>query len=344
MGEWQQLADWVALHLPPDVSVPRPLALQPLPGDAGFRRYFRLYGSPSLIATHAPPRHEDSQAFVAKGLALAGAGVRVPRVYAVDYRRGFLLQEDLGSELMAAALARGAASACYRRALETLASIQGAAPDPECFPAYDAALLEGELALFPQWFSGELLGIALTADEQLLLAEVCSTLVENARQQPQVVVHRDYHSRNLLLGGSRGLGVVDFQDAVVGPVTYDLVSLLRDCYYRLEEADLDRYLNAYLDAAGVPAAARPQWRIWFDLLGLQRHLKVLGIFARLWLRDGKARYLDDLPLVIRYVLEVARCHAATREFAAWFELRLLPAAVGQPWYRDWRTAGNPCAR
>ncbi|MFZ5654027.1 MAG: aminoglycoside phosphotransferase family protein [Pseudomonadota bacterium] len=344
MSEPRQLADWVELHLPPEVSVPRPLELRPLPGDAGFRRYFRLVGSPSLIATHAPPAHEDSQAFVAKGLALAGAGVRVPRIYAVDYRCGFLLQEDLGSDLMADALRRGAAPACYRRALETLASIQRVPPDPGCFPAYDAALLEGELALFPQWFIGELLGIALCDEERRLLGGTWATLVESARQQPQVVVHRDFHSRNLLLTGSRGLGVVDFQDAVIGPVTYDLVSLLRDCYHRLDEADLDRYLTGYLDAAGVPAAARPQWRVWFDLMGLQRHLKVLGIFARLWLRDGKARYLDDLPLVIRYVLEVARHHAATREFAAWFQRRLLPAAGGQPWYRDWRTAGIPCAR
>ena len=339
----QHLIDWLRQYLPPGFEAPLPVKLDPLSGDAGFRRYFRLACTPPVLATHAPPEHENNPGFVLKGLALARAGVRVPRVYAVDYRRGFLLQEDLGSQLMATLLQAGDEERCYRRALATLAQIQAAAPDPTCFPAYDAASLETEMALFPRWFLGELLGISPDAEAQGLLAALFALLIDSAAQQPQVMVHRDYHSRNLLFDGGGDLGVLDFQDAVCGPVTYDLVSLLRDCYYRLDEAALDRYLTGYCDAVGVPPSERRQWRTWFDLMGLQRHIKVLGIFSRLWLRDGKARYLDDLPLVIRYVLEVAGAHRETREFADWFAARVLPALATCPWYRDWRTAGDRCA-
>lgn len=337
-----QLADWVVRHLPAACRVRQPLELLPLPGDAGFRRYFRVATEPTVMATYAPPSREDLPAFVTKARALARSGVRVPRVYAVDYERGFLLQEDLGTVLMAAALGTEAADACYRQALDMLRGIQRTEPDPAIFPAYDAALLQGELALFPHWFVGQLLGVTLGGDELQLLAEIDACLVANADEQPRVVVHRDYHCRNLLRG-EPDLGVVDFQDAVIGPVTYDLVSLLRDCYHRLGEGELEHYFDRYLDAMAVPPAARPQWRRWFDLMGLQRHLKVLGIFARLWLRDGKPGYLDDLPLVIRYVLEVAGHYAETQHFSAWFAARLLPELVRQPWYRDWKTAGEPCA-
>lgn len=339
----QHLTDWLDRYLPPGVEAPRPLRLDPLSGDAGFRRYFRLACAPPVLATQAPPEHENNLGFVHKGLALARAGVRVPRVYAVDYRRGFLLQEDLGSQLMATALQAGDEERCYRQALATLAQIQATAPDPECFPAYDAAALEAELALFPRWFLGGLLGICPDPEARRLLAALFALLIDSAGQQPRVVVHRDYHSRNLLFDADGKLGVVDFQDAVRGPATYDLVSLLRDCYYRLDTTALDRHLAVYLEVAGVPAGERRRWRTWFDLMGLQRHIKVLGIFARLWLRDGKARYLDDLPLVIRYVLEVAGAHRETQEFADWFAAQVLPALGTCSWYRDWRTAGARCA-
>lgn len=338
----EPLRDWIARYLPAQCSARQPLQLQALPGDAGFRRYFRVLSEPPVMATHAPPSHENVPAFVTKAQALARAGVRVPRVYAVDYAHGYLLQEDLGGAVMADGLRTGAAETCYGLALDALRRIQGVEPDPHVFPAYDARLLQEELALFPHWFVGQLLGVALNPDEQRLIAVTDTLLVASAEEQPRVVVHRDYHCRNLLPRGDE-LGVVDFQDAVIGPATYDLVSLLRDCYHRLAESDLERYFQQYLEAAQVPAALRTQWRRWFDLMGLQRHLKVLGIFARLWLRDGKARYLDDLPLVIRYVLEVAGAHRETQPFARWFEARLLPAIIGQPWYRDWQTAGEPCA-
>ena len=336
------LAEWIARYLPEEFRLRQPVELLALPGDAGFRRYFRVASEPPVMATDAPPNQENIPAFVCKALALARGKVRVPRVYAVDYGSGFLLQEDLGTELMAAALGTDTEEVCYRTALEVLLGIQRVAPDAQVFPAYDAALLGEELALFPRWFVADLLGVGLAAEDELLIDELCAVLLASAAEQPRVVVHRDYHCRNLLLG-EEGLGVVDFQDAVIGPVTYDPVSLLRDCYHRLAEAELERYLDCYFDAMAVPAAARQQWRRWFDLMGLQRHLKVLGIFARLWLRDGKPRYLGDLPLVIRYVLEVTERYPESRRFRDWFEARLLPALVRQPWYRDWRTAGDRCA-
>lgn len=336
------LADWVARHLPASCRVRQPLEILPLPGDAGFRRYFRVVAEPSVIATHAPPSQENIPAFVTKARALMRSGVRVPRVYAVDYDHGFLLQEDLGTELMATALGTDAAETCYLLALDTLRVIQRAEQDPLVFPAYSEALLRDELALFPRWFVGDLLDIKTTPADRSLIDALDAVLLASADEQPRVVVHRDYHCRNLLVG-TEGLGVVDFQDAVIGPATYDLVSLLRDCYHRLAEPDLERYFQRYLDVAAVPVAARARWRRWFDLMGLQRHLKVLGIFARLWLRDGKARYLDDLPLVIRYTLEVSGRYPETQPFARWFAARLLPTLVGQPWYRDWRTAGDRCA-
>ena len=346
MAHHEQLADWLGDCLPGGVAADVPLALVPLRGDAGFRRYYRVASRPSLLATYAPPATENTQAFVTKGLALARSGTHVPRVYAVDYCRGFVAQEDLGDALMLTDLAADNRDRRYGAALTALARIQTTVCDPAVFPAYSAALLRDEMALFPQWLVKAQLGIELAPREQALLADLFDLLIESACAQPQVVVHRDYHSRNLLLLDDDDVGVVDFQDAVVGPLSYDLVSLLRDCYHRLPEADLVRYRDRYLAAAqrsGLLSVETPQFARWFDFMGLQRHIKVLGIFCRLWLRDGKAGYLKDLPLVIRYVLEVAARYPETRPFAAWFETRLLPSLAGQPWYSPWEQAGEICA-
>jgi aminoglycoside/choline kinase family phosphotransferase len=342
----EQLADWLGDCLPGGVVAELPLVLAPLRGDAGFRRYFRVASQPSLIATYAPPATENTLAFVTKGLALAGSGIRVPRIHAVDYRRGFVAQEDLGDALMLAGLAAGNRDSRYGAALSALLRLQTTVGDPEVFPAYSAALLEDEMALFAQWFVGALLGLTPNSDEQKLLDGLFELLIASAVAQPQVVVHRDYHSRNLLLLDDGDVGVVDFQDAVIGPLTYDLVSLLRDCYHRLPVGDLARYRDRYLEAiqqSGWPRIETDEFARWFDLMGLQRHIKVLGIFCRLWLRDRKPGYLSDLPLVIRYVLEVADRYAETQPFAAWFRARLLPLLIAQPWYSPWEQAGELCA-
>lgn len=347
MVQRDQLADWLGVCLPGGVVADLPLALAPLRGDAGFRRYFRVVSQPSLIATYAPPATENTLAFVTKGLALARSGIRVPRVHAVDYQRGFVAQEDLGDSLMLSGIAAGNRDRRYGAALAALLRLQTTAPDTEVFPTYSAALLRDEMALFPQWFAGALLGLAPNAEEQRLLDGLFDLLIESAVAQPQVVVHRDYHSRNLLLLDDGDVGIVDYQDAVVGPLTYDLVSLLRDCYHRLPVDDLARYRDGYL--AAVKASAWPQiesaeFARWFDFMGLQRHIKVLGIFCRLWLRDQKPGYLNDLPLVIRYVLEVADRYRETQAFADWFRAHLLPALIDQPWYSPWEQAGGSCAQ
>ncbi len=344
MEQAQVLGGWVAAQC--QTALDAPPDLVPLTGDAGFRRYFRVQGAPPRIAVVAPPTHEDNPAFVAKGLALAAAGVHVPRVFAVDYAQGFMLQEDLGDRVYLAELSAATVDELYTAAEATLLRIQATPADPQMFPAYSAELLRRELALFPEWFMAGLLRIAPTAADRRLLAQVFDLLIANAEAQPQVVVHRDYHARNLLILDSPAtpVGVVDYQDAVIGPITYDLVSLLKDCYVRWPSALMRARALAFaaqLRGAGRIAVDDGQFMAWFDLMGLQRHLKVLGIFARLWLRDGKGRYLDDLPLVLRYVLETAHAYPQTRPFHDWFAARVVPLLPAQSWYRPWQSAGQP---
>lgn len=334
---------WVKTFVPfPSPS--RDLALCALTGDAGFRHYFRVNSKPSVIAVIAPPEQENNGAFVDKGLALAAGGVHVPRVYAVNYQHGYMLQEDLGDQLYLETLRADTAAALYSAAEDALLAMQTIQPPAGLFTDYDCAGLHREMALFPQWFAGELLGISLASDEQRSLDALFATLIDNALQQPQVVVHRDFHARNLLVLPGGGVGVVDYQDAVVGAITYDLVSLLKDCYIRWPPAMVRQRALHYRDrlvGAGLMASVDDQTFLrWFDLMGLQRHIKVLGIFARLSLRDGKHRYLDDLPLVIRYTLEAADNYAPTREFSRWLRAKLLPVAMGQPWYRAVESAGD----
>src|SRR5690606_7785452 len=201
--------------------------------------------------------------------------------------------------------------------------------------AYDRTALGGELTLFNDWFVTELLHHPLSDDELRLIKKAFALLEDSALEQPQVLVHRDYHSRNLLVRADGRLGVVDFQDAVWGPITYDLVSRLRDCYLRWAPEQVRQwaigYGNMAAEAGLLSAVDELQYLRWFDWMGLQRHLKVLGIFTRLALRDGKARYLDDLPLVIRYVLEAARPYPELDEFRHWFEHLILPLAQHQEW-------------
>jgi aminoglycoside/choline kinase family phosphotransferase len=199
------------------------------------------------------------------------------------------------------------------------------------------------MQLFPDWFVRELLGHEAVAPVTALLENMFVLLEESALQQPQVLVHRDYHVRNLMVSDPSP-GVIDFQDAIWGPITYDLVSLLRDCYVRRPPSSLDQQLEQYrqalLRAGLLTVDDAEQFRKWFDWMGLQRHIKVLGIFARLAFRDGKQQYLDDLPLVIRYTLEVASRYEEFADFCQWFETKALPQITEKPWYRDWQVAGD----
>lgn len=282
--------------------------------------------------------------------------ISTPKILAVDFARGFLLLQDFGRQLLHPELLVGSiaepqspehlmAANYYQQAESLLLDIQAVTPSARVFPAYDQQRLQSEMDLFAEWFVGRLLGTVVENEQRSMLDELFKLLIDSALQQPQVVVHRDYHSRNLMLLDDGSLGVIDFQDAVVGPVTYDLVSLLKDCYLRLPtEQVVDRalgfkqQLEQRFDMGQIDDQ---QFLRWFDLIGLQRHIKVLGIFARLSLRDGKHGYLNDLPLVIRYTLEAARSYEQSQPFYHWFVEHIEPKLASQSWYRDWRSAGDP---
>ena len=278
----------------------------------------------------APPDKEDTAPYLHVGGLLRACGVHVPEVEAVDTARGFLLLEDLGSTHMLARLGTGGdPDQLYGEALAELALIQlrGASVTGELAP-YGAEALEREMQLLPSWFCARHLQLALTADQAGLLTETFDFLIGEALAQPVVFVHRDYHSRNLMITAQRSPGVIDFQDARAGPIGYDLVSLLKDCYVCWPPARVAAWLEDYrerLRAAGANVGAdSAEFRRWFDLAGLQRHLKVLGIFSRLWYRDGKREYLADLPLTLQYVRDTAARYGELRRFSAWVEATLVP--------------------
>jgi aminoglycoside/choline kinase family phosphotransferase len=291
-------------------------SLAPASADASFRRYFRATlempwhaapGAVSLIAMDAPPALEDCRPFVHAAKLLHDAGVHAPRVLASDLRRGFLLLTDLGTRTFASALDAASAPALYGDALDALIRWQRASR-PHELPPYDEALLRRELALFPDWYVARHLGRTLSAAQRAALDAAFDQILANNLAQPRVFVHRDYHSRNLMVA-TPNPGVLDFQDAVHGPITYDLVSLLRDAYVEWdEELQLDwaiRYWERAREASlPVDADFAAFWRD-FEWMGIQRQLKVLGIFARLKVRDGKSAYVGDMPRVLGYLRRAA---------------------------------------
>ncbi len=335
------LLPW-ALACPECDATAAEASLAVIAGDASNRRYFRLaLPGRSYIVVEAPPTTEKNEAFLAVRELLAGAGVRVPGLYGVDLGRGYLLLEDLGDRLLLPELADDTVDDRYRQACSLLLRLAGITGGATGLAAYDEPLLSEELGRFPVWFARELLGRPLGEKGRGAFDALSRLLVESALEQPRVLVHRDFHSRNLMPQRDGDLAVIDFQDAVVGPVTYDLVSLLRDCYIRWPGARVRGWALAHRDdlvASGLlsPVAAAHFLR-WFDWMGLQRHLKVLGTFARLHLRDGKPGYLQDLPLVIRYVEEVLDAYAGDypefADFQAWFHGELGPLIAAQPWGR-----------
>ena len=310
---------------------------QPVSGDASFRRYFRVFGDPEqqgsaqpYIVMDAPPEHEDCRPFVAIARHWQAQGIAVPKVLGEDLKQGLLLLEDFGDTLMVSALTESTANTLYHSALDELVSIQRAtAPPDHVLPPYDSALLNREMALFPDWLLTEKLGLTLSNSDWALLETTFAILRESALAQPTVTVHRDYHSRNLLVRpGTNRPGVIDFQDAVRGPVTYDLVSLLKDCYINWPAARVDqweeRFRRQTLDA-GLHNADRDTFHQWFELMGMQRHLKAAGIFARLDIRDGKPGYLNDIPRTVCYLVRASGRQPALRHFHEWLTDRVLPA-------------------
>ncbi len=287
----------------------REFSIAPASADASFRRYFRVapvapwQGRATLIVMDAPPPMEDCRPFVHVARLLREAGVNAPEILAEDLPRGFLLQSDLGPRTYLSALDDASAPPLYSAAIDALILWQRATRSHE-LPPYDEALLARELDLFPDWYVARHLGIGLTESQRETLAAAFRAILDNNLAQPRVYVHRDYHSRNLMVSDPNP-GVLDFQDAVIGPITYDLVSLLRDAYIAWDEAREQDWAARYWErarSAGLPVGAdfAAFWQD-FEWMGVQRQLKVLGIFARLAYRDGKTVYLADMPRVFAYL-------------------------------------------
>jgi len=298
-------------------------SIRPASSDASFRRYFRVDAAPStggsLIVMDAPPPMEDCAPFVHAAEVFARSGISVPRIVASDLAQGVLLLEDFGSVTYLEQLDAQRAPGLYQDALRALVMMQLDSRD-DSFEPYDHTRLLNELELFAQWYVARHLGVTLSPSERQMLDDTFEQIVQCALAQPRVHVHRDYHSRNLMvLPDARNPGVLDFQDALFGPITYDLVSLLRDAYIRWEEEQVLDWAIRYWELArkaGLPVSSDfGAFYRDFEWMGLQRHLKVLGIFARLYHRDGKDRYLADLPLVLRYVREVAGRYIALKPLA-----------------------------
>jgi aminoglycoside/choline kinase family phosphotransferase len=286
----------------------RDYSLSPASEDASFRTYLRLEaGDGSRIVMDAPPDKESCGPFIAVAQKLRDADLNAPAIIAQNLVEGFLVLTDFGCNDYLSQLNPESEGSLYADALAALLLMQTRI-DADDLPSYDEALLNQELDLFHDWFLGKLLGITLEPAQQSSWQSIKQVLVENALAQPQVFVHRDYHSRNLMKVDTHNPGILDFQDAVKGPITYDLVSLLRDCYIAWPPAHVDRLALDYYEFArthelvDVKAA---QFMRWFNLTGIQRHLKAIGIFSRLNIRDGKPGYLKDIPRTLEYVNQVS---------------------------------------
>lgn len=322
------------------------LEIEPASSDASFRNYWRATSADGAtrIIMDAPPEKEDIEPWLDVGARLRAAGLHAPAVHAVDRTQGFILMEDLGARAFLPELNDTSADALYADALDALHRMQTQV-DPVGLPAFDEAFLRMELGLMPEWFLDRHLGGSISPAQRATIEAAFDVLAAAMREQPQGFMHRDYHSRNLMVSPDperrtatplqTNPGIIDFQGAVIGPITYDLASLLRDCYIAWDPARIEGWLESYrqrlehthLIDTHVDAA---RFRRWFDLAGLQRHLKVLGLFCRLCYRDGKTQYLGDLPLVWRYVITVARVHPELALLADLLEHALGSRDIAQP--------------
>lgn len=300
--------------------------LAPASADASFRRYFRLsYNGETRIVMDAPPERESCKTYLDVAMRLLAAGVHVPEILAQDLGQGLLLLSDLGTELYLDALTEETAGELYQDALHALAGIQGKA-NPDGLPPYDEHLLRQEMMLFPDWLLGRHLQITLPAEQQAGIQHIFDLLIKNALEQPCVFVHRDYHSRNLMVCPGHNPGIVDFQDAVYGPFTYDLVSLLKDCYIKWPRRQInDRALGYYRQIQDTAGCDETTFLRWFDLMGVQRHLKASGIFARLFHRDHKSGYLRDIPRTLSYILDLGQEYAELKLLSDLIQDRIMPA-------------------
>ena len=329
----QVLSEWVKQQLN-DLK----LSIHPLAGDASFRRYARILSTQagqtkSYMLMDAPTDKEDSQPFVDIASWLDTHGVRVPHIVAQDLKQGFILLEDFGDTLLSHVLNSDTADHYYQQAMDQLLHLQQLPTIQGLIPAYDAQKLMAEMHLFDEWFVRQYLNIELTEQETTLIQNTYQMLTNAALAQPQVVVHRDYHCRNLMVlendsaTNNACLGVIDFQDAVIGAYTYDLISMLRDAYVQWPTHNVQQWMQYFWQHLPTEQTAGKTFNDFkreFDFMAAQRHLKVLGIFIRLNLRDGKTGYMKDLPLVLHYLLHELQDYPELAAFNQFLQQRVLP--------------------
>lgn len=318
------LKEWLVNIIPQNDFI-----LTSLTGDASFRRYFRIqYNGLNQIVMDAPPGKEDLEPFVHIAQTLANAGVTTPAILAMDLQQGFLLLSDFGDELLLAKLKSDTVDAYYKQSINTLFKIQACSIDDPMLPDFDKEFMLKEMNVCNEWFFNAYLKLDLQDSDILLVKETMERIAAEVSQQPLTFIHRDYHSRNLMIidnDHESELGVIDFQDAMRGPLTYDLVSLLKDCYISWPRNKVLQWVQFFYEHSTAAQAhySFAEFVRAFDLCGLQRHIKVLGVFSRLFLRDGKAGYLKDLPLTLNYVLECSEIYEEFHPFFNFLQKRVV---------------------
>jgi len=324
----EQLSNWIAEKL--NIVAP---TLQTVSGDASFRRYFRFENRSQTpvrtsIAVDAPPDAENCKAFQQISQMLLEMKLNVPIVQEIDLSNGFMLLSDLGDQLYLDKLNDATNDPLYTLAIDAIVKMQKISKSKlKQISIYSQQQLEQELQLFNHWFIVRHLQLSVSEQEKTMIDRVFGQLVNNALNQPQVFCHSDYHSRNLMICNEKTPGIIDFQDAVKGAVTFDLVSLLKDCYISWSRNKIEQWCRYYFDKAmteNIINTTFEQFIRWFDLMGLHRHIRVLGIFTRLNYRDGKTSYLDDLALTFNYVKDVCESYPEFSEFSQFLTERIQP--------------------
>ena len=303
---------WVSSLLPREN-----FTISQIAGDASFRKYYRVKNSSkSYVVMYAPPEKEDAQIFIKISQLFANAGINVPEIIEHNKQRGLVLLTDFGDDLYLYKLNNANSNVLYKDAIRSLHEIQKISA--ASLPEYTQNLLLQEMELFTEWYLKKHLAKDISSKMKKLIKATHDTLVKSALEQPVVTVHRDYHSRNLIYTNKKNPAIIDYQDAVSGPITYDLVSLLRDCYINWEEEQIKNWINDYKSSAKVQSLISDiddkTFLKWFDYMGIQRHLKAAGIFCRLNYRDNKNVYLDDIPRTIQYILDISKKYPELGKF------------------------------
>ena len=318
-NRFDQLTTWLK-----DVLGHGDFAINPASEDASFRRYYRInFDSTSKIVMDAPPEHEDCSRFIDISSRLRSAGVNAPDVFEYDEQQGFVLLSDFGDVLYLDVLNDANADNLYEDAMSALLNIQQKT-DQSGIPPYDETLLIQEMELFREWLLGKHLGINLDANQNSQLDRIYTLLIDNALQQPTVFVHRDYHSRNLMYCKKNNPGIIDFQDAVIGPITYDLVSLFKDCYIKWPRLKVNTWITGFYNRIHTDKYNEEKFLQWFDLMSVQRHLKTSGIFARLYYRDNKAGFLKDIPRSLSYIQDLENEYPELEFLINLIQTRVIP--------------------